>query len=777
MPTTFNWIYLGQSTDILDPTEGNADAENASLFVNRSFGSTTNPLYSHVTRATTIDNGGAAGVLDMNNTLSNDQFTTDIGSGAQTFTFDGLSTFNATLTYTDGTTASFLAVLVQDTAGHLFLAPPPDTSGTNPANIAALTAKPIQSVTFNSVNTSTNVSFIADRTDIGFDNGIVQGTAGNDLIDANYIEPVTVGSDRVDNNDALDGSNADRIEAGAGNDTVLAGLGNDTVFGGTGNDSILGDAGNDSLLGADGTDTLRGDTGNDFLDGGAGADSLTGGTGNDSLQGGEGNDTLLGDGFNGRWAYESYTRNFTSDPGQAFTIEQGTQQATGVTNTLDVTAIGQAATGSTFFPNDFGVIYTSTLYSPTGGTYSFATTSDDGSTIRILDSQGNPLTFNNQGNTSKTFLDNDLPGNTTRSGEVVLQANQTYTIEIRFWDNTGAQSLTGTITPPGGVATSLDASPLILGVEVDPGNDVLDGGAGADLLYGGGGNDTLTAGENDTLSGGDGDDLFVLGTQTETGNGTITIVGGEGSETAGDTLQLNGNIGRGNITFTNTNDTAGGLSGSFILPDGTPEGTLVTFSEIENIICFTPGARILTPRGERPVESLRPGDMVITRDHGPQPLRWIGRRTVPGLGRFAPVRVGPAIFGSGAGELLVSPQHRLLITGYHAELLFGSDEVLVAAKHLVGGTDTCVAPCEAVTYIHLMFDRHEVIYAEGLATESFFAGDAALTAVDDAARDELFAIFPELRSSTSHHHHQTARRCLRAHEAAVLRERLVARAA
>jgi hypothetical protein len=150
---------------------------------------------------------------------------------------------------------------------------------------------------------------------------------------------------------------------------------------------------------------------------------------------------------------------------------------------------------------------------------------------------------------------------------------------------------------------------------------------------------------------------------------------------------------------------------------------------------------------------------------------------VPGLGRFAPVRVGPAIFGSGAGELLVSPQHRLLITGYHAELLFGSDEVLVAAKHLVGGTDTCVAPCEAVTYIHLMFDRHEVIYAEGLATESFFAGDAALTAVDDAARDELFAIFPELRSSTSHHHHQTARRCLRAHEAAVLRERLVARAA
>jgi hypothetical protein len=756
MPTTFNWIYLGQSTDILDPTEGNADAENASLFVNRSFGSTTNPLYSHVTRATTIDNGGAAGVLDMNNTLSNDQFTTDIGSGAQTFTFDGLSTFNATLTYTDGTTASFLAVLVQDTAGHLFLAPPPDTSGTNPANIAALTAKPIQSVTFNSVNTSTNVSFIADRTDIGFDNGIVQGTAGNDLIDANYIEPVTAGSDRVDNNDALDGSNADRIEAGAGNDTVRAGLGDDTVFGGTGSDSILGGAGTDSLLGE------------------AGNDTLSGGAGNDTVQGGTGDDVLSGDGGGGRWAYEVYTRNFTSADGQAFTIENGTLAGSGTQDTLDIDAIGQAATGNGD-PNDFGVIFTSTLYSPEAGTYRFTTTSDDGSTLRILDSQGNALQFTNQTGNNGQFLDNDFhQAPTTRWGEVTLDANQTYTIELRVWENAGGEVLSGTVTPPGGVATSLDASPLILGVGVDPGSDVLDGGAGADLLFGGGGggNDTLTAGENDTLSGGGGDDLFVLGTQTETGNGTITITGGEGGETDGDTLQLNADIGRGDITFTNTNDTAGGLSGSFTLPDG----TLVTFSEIENIICFTPGARILTPRGERPVESLRPGDMVITRDHGPQPLRWIGRRTVPGLGRFAPVRVGPAIFGSGAGGLLVSPQHRLLITGYHAELLFGSDEVLVAAGHLVGGTDACVVPCEAVTYIHLMFDRHEVIYAEGLATESFFAGDAALTAVDDAARDELFAIFPELRSSTSRHH-QTARRCLRAHEAALLRERLVDRAA
>ncbi len=308
-------------------------------------------------------------------------------------------------------------------------------------------------------------------------------------------------------------------------------------------------------------------------------------------------------------------------------------------------------------------------------------------------------------------------------------------------------------------------------VDGGAGDDVIDGGAGADTLIGGTGNDSFFIAQGDSAEGGEGDDTFILA-EVEGESGAIDITGGEGDETDGDTLILTPDVGQGDITFTNEDDDAGGLSGNFTLPDG----TLVTFSEIENIICFTPGTRILTPRGERPVETLRPGDMVITRDHGPRPVRWVGQRTVPGRGAFAPVRVGPAIFGTGTGGLLVSPQHRLLVTGYHAELLFGCDEVLVAAKHLLGGTDACIAPCKAVTYIHLMFDRHEVIYAEGFATESFFAGDAALSAVDTAAREELFAIFPELRSTASRHR-ETARPCLRAREATLLRERLAGYAA
>jgi hypothetical protein len=239
---------------------------------------------------------------------------------------------------------------------------------------------------------------------------------------------------------------------------------------------------------------------------------------------------------------------------------------------------------------------------------------------------------------------------------------------------------------------------------------------------------------DNVIDAGAGNDLIPAGL------GDDTVMGGEGGETASDTLRLTPGIGRADITITTPDDTAGRLSGTF-----TFNGVVVNFSEIENIICFTPGARILTPRGERPVETLRPGDLVVTRDHGPQRVRWTGRRTVPGKDQFAPVEIAPSVMG-GSG-LILSPHHRVLFTGYKAELLFGESEVLVAAKHLVNGRDVRFSPCAAVTYVHVMFDRHEVIYADGIATESFFAGDIALSAVDDPAREELFAIFPELRSA------------------------------
>jgi hypothetical protein len=110
----------------------------------------------------------------------------------------------------------------------------------------------------------------------------------------------------------------------------------------------------------------------------------------------------------------------------------------------------------------------------------------------------------------------------------------------------------------------------------------------------------------------------------------------------------------------------------------------------------------------------------------------------------------------------------MLFQGYRAELLFGESEVLVSAKHLIDGQDVTQDVGGDVTYIHMMFDEHEIVFAEGAATESFHPGSVGLTAVHDAAREELFTLFPNLRSDVNGYG-QTARRCLRQHEAELLR--------
>ncbi|NNF23942.1 MAG: hypothetical protein HKN63_03935 [Rhodobacteraceae bacterium] len=150
----------------------------------------------------------------------------------------------------------------------------------------------------------------------------------------------------------------------------------------------------------------------------------------------------------------------------------------------------------------------------------------------------------------------------------------------------------------------------------EAGNDTLIGGAGADLLNGGTGDDTLTIGGGDTAIGGDGDDTFIIDPTLLNGT-TFSVSGGEGAETNGDTLDFNGQLQKGSIVYVNPDDDAGGLSGTATLLDG----TVITFEEIETIICFTQGTLIETAFGPRPVETLRPGDLVRTRDRGLRPLR------------------------------------------------------------------------------------------------------------------------------------------------------------
>jgi hypothetical protein len=162
------------------------------------------------------------------------------------------------------------------------------------------------------------------------------------------------------------------------------------------------------------------------------------------------------------------------------------------------------------------------------------------------------------------------------------------------------------------------------------------------------------------------------------------------------------------------------------------------------VICFTSGTRISTPRGGVAVEDLLPGDMILTRDNGPRPIEWIGQRHMTGARLFAmprlrPVRIRVGAFGVQRPdeELLVSPQHRMLLTGPVARDLFNTPEVLVAAKDMIDGrrvvTDTQV---RSVTYIHLLLPEHNVVWANGVASESFHPANTALEslAADDRAR-------------------------------------------
>lgn len=161
------------------------------------------------------------------------------------------------------------------------------------------------------------------------------------------------------------------------------------------------------------------------------------------------------------------------------------------------------------------------------------------------------------------------------------------------------------------------------------------------------------------------------------------------------------------------------------------------------IPCFVAGTRILTHRGMLGVEGLRPGDLVQTMDNGYRPVVWAGRRTVCGLGGMAPVRFAAGAVGN-QRDLLVSPQHRMLVTGWPSELTMGERETFAAARHLVNGRTIRRLRRPTVTYVHLLCDDHQVIFAEGAATESLFAGGGALCAFDPRARDEILRLFPHL---------------------------------
>lgn len=168
--------------------------------------------------------------------------------------------------------------------------------------------------------------------------------------------------------------------------------------------------------------------------------------------------------------------------------------------------------------------------------------------------------------------------------------------------------------------------------------------------------------------------------------------------------------------------------------------------------CFTPGTRIMTPRGETPVEQLKAGDMVVTRDNGAQEIRWVGRKRLEGPPLRLDTELHPVLIRAGAlgpdipaRDLRLSPGHRVLLLGDHPALDHTEAEVFVSARHLIGTRGIAQVATASVDYLHIMFDRHEVVLSEGAWTESFRPSEAALAGVEDRSREEILDLFPELR--------------------------------
>lgn len=170
--------------------------------------------------------------------------------------------------------------------------------------------------------------------------------------------------------------------------------------------------------------------------------------------------------------------------------------------------------------------------------------------------------------------------------------------------------------------------------------------------------------------------------------------------------------------------------------------------------CFTPGTLIATDRGQRPVETLRRGDKVVTRDNGLRRIYWIGRRDLSlgdltRVGALRPVLIRAGALGEGrpSRDMLVSPNHRFLRrigSGLAREA--EADEVLIAAKHLVDGRRIRRAQTLGVSYMHILCDRHQVVLANGAWTESFHPDDRVFSDMDDDHRRELMRLFPEIET-------------------------------
>lgn len=167
--------------------------------------------------------------------------------------------------------------------------------------------------------------------------------------------------------------------------------------------------------------------------------------------------------------------------------------------------------------------------------------------------------------------------------------------------------------------------------------------------------------------------------------------------------------------------------------------------------CFTPGTLIQTPNGQRPVESLKPGDLVETADKGPVPVYLVHERSLSAdhiamNPNHCPIRFQSGCLGQGLPlrDLVVSPQHRMLLRSPVIQRMFGAAEILVPACQLVGQPGVSrLSPTQDVQYLHLLLDHHGIVFAEQTPTESLFLGKQACDGFSERELDQIYKHLPE----------------------------------
>lgn len=279
--------------------------------------------------------------------------------------------------------------------------------------------------------------------------------------------------------------------------------------------------------------------------------------------------------------------------------------------------------------------------------------------------------------------------------------------------------------------------------------DEIDVTAGGETAYDLLANDTTTGGGTLTLT-------HINGQPVSIGD-TVTLGSGEVIEISAAGLILNGSdtqIGSNVFSYTVADE------------DGNSDVGFATINTTSDVVCFATGTMILTPTGEVPVERLRTGDLVVTADNGPQAVIWSGMRhlgttELESMPHVKPIRIRSGTFGNHTA-LVVSPQHGLLLP-------YDGDEIMVRAKHLAemrGGAVHVKEGCRSVTYYHLLFEQHQVLFSNGIRSESFFPGPQALKSLSQVAYKELTDLFPSLsgkidKETVLHNYGNTARQFLR----------------